>query len=245
MRVSNSKLEFRQVVADISVATEDLYCAVRDLKRDSRRLVVRQPSEPGRILASIERAGRLPDEKPSAVDLDRHVGELEGDRLTCCDRLAEGLALFCVLSGDLVGGPRGPDASCSESDPPAIDHAPNVSVIGAESGALGNAHTRERELHRRQPTESHHQFRFGRQTCNISRHDEGREPSGFCGFGRGDHHHMSPLIEPGHLAFDAVEQDFVAVLFCDRVGVIDVEIEAGLDDRERTGDESSVHQSGK
>ena len=48
----------------------------------------------------------------------------------------------------------------------------------------------------------------------------------------GDHDHVARSVQPGDLALHAVEDDLVAVGLGGRMGVIHIEIEARLDNRE-------------
>src|SRR5437879_4527464 len=58
-----------------------------------------------------------PDEQPRGVDLHRHVGELEPDRLVLPQRLAELLAVLRVVERELICGPRDPEGARANAGP--------------------------------------------------------------------------------------------------------------------------------
>jgi hypothetical protein len=60
-------MQLGRVVADVSVSAEDLDRAVRDAKRDSRRLILSQACEAAVLEAPIQRRGRLPDQESMAM----------------------------------------------------------------------------------------------------------------------------------------------------------------------------------
>src|SRR5437867_10286895 len=101
--------ELHGMVADVAVAAEDLDGVVGDLERGLARIVPRQIALAGRGLSLVEAGGRLPGEQAHGVDLDRHVGEHERDRLLLRDRLAAGATVPGVVAGMVEGGARGGD----------------------------------------------------------------------------------------------------------------------------------------
>src|SRR5437870_13115327 len=101
--------ELHGMVADVAVAAKDLDGVVGDLERGLARIVPRQIALAGRRLSLVEAGRRLPREQPHGVDLDRHVGEHEGDRLLLRVRLPEGATLLGVVAGNGAGGARAPD----------------------------------------------------------------------------------------------------------------------------------------
>src|SRR5205807_2665153 len=89
----------------VAVAAADLYRLLSDLDRDFARLQLGH-----RTLGHLELAlvatlpERSPDQAACRLDLDRHIGELESDRLALDDRPAELLTLLGVVEGELEGG---------------------------------------------------------------------------------------------------------------------------------------------
>src|SRR5690606_11407587 len=81
---------------DEAVATEQLDTARADPGRVRRGEPARVGDDLGRVLAGAESAGGLPDREPERVELDRDVGDREGDGLSVSDRLAEGGALLDI-----------------------------------------------------------------------------------------------------------------------------------------------------
>src|SRR5690348_1230591 len=73
--------ELHRMLADVAVPAEDLEGVVGDAERGLARVVLDERRLAGCRLAGIELPRRLPREEAHGVDLDRHVGELERDRL--------------------------------------------------------------------------------------------------------------------------------------------------------------------
>ena len=76
---------------DVAVAAEHLHRAVGDGERHVVGEALGEAGLARRVAALVEAPGGLPHQQPRGVDLDRHLGEHERDRLALGDRLAEGL----------------------------------------------------------------------------------------------------------------------------------------------------------
>src|SRR5262245_56555943 len=90
-----------RVVADESMAAEDLEAVVRELRDLALRVDLRERGLLARIEAVLEIARGLPDQPAHRVGLDLHVGEPERDRLLLRDRLSERFALLRVRDREL------------------------------------------------------------------------------------------------------------------------------------------------
>ena len=60
-------------------------------------------------------------EKARGIDLRRHVGEHELNRLEFGDGLAERESLLRVVARCLIGATRDPDGECADRDAPAVE----------------------------------------------------------------------------------------------------------------------------
>src|SRR5579884_2628100 len=134
-RVAQPELD--RMVADVAVAAQDLHRIVGDLERRARRVVLREHRFPCRRQAAVDPPGGLPGEQAHGVDLDRHVGELEGDRLLLRDRLPERAPLLRVIARVLEGGARATASAAS-----ATREASRSGAIGAPSPKRAAAGTR-------------------------------------------------------------------------------------------------------
>src|SRR5690606_13728669 len=112
-----------RILAHVAVPTEDLHGVLRYLVGDLRGHQLAH-----RRLGRVPLAGRLEPrgpvgQQPGRVDLGRHVGEHEADRLMVGDRLAKGLALGRV-AGRRLKRPAG-DAQRlrGDADPTAVEGA--------------------------------------------------------------------------------------------------------------------------
>ncbi len=74
--------------------------------------------------------------KPRGLDLGRHVGELELDRLVLGDRLAEGLALLAVAEGQLQGPLGDADAAGGDVDAAHLERVHHLHEALADPGLL-------------------------------------------------------------------------------------------------------------
>ena len=94
-------------IADVAVAAADLDRLVGDL--DGHLAGLQLGHRALRLLELAAAAAfpeRPPDQGPSGLDVGRHVGEHESDRLVLDQRAAELLAFLRVLQGELERGPR-------------------------------------------------------------------------------------------------------------------------------------------
>src|SRR4029079_13688270 len=71
--------------------------------------------------ALVLQPGGPVDELTAGLDLDRHVGELEGDRLEAPDRLPELRPLARVGRGEVVRALGEPNAHRGDGDAPAVE----------------------------------------------------------------------------------------------------------------------------
>src|SRR4029077_1145724 len=78
-----------RMFADVAVAAKHLDRVVGDLERRGRDIAAREIALLMRVLSAVEMPCGLPYQQARRVDLDRHVGQHEGDRLLCGDRHPE------------------------------------------------------------------------------------------------------------------------------------------------------------
>src|SRR2546428_2867105 len=96
----------KQEVADVAVPSADLDRLLGDLDRDFARLQLRHRAFGLlELTAAAAFPQRPPDEGAGGLDLRRHVGEHERDRLVLDQRPAELLALLRVMERELERGP--------------------------------------------------------------------------------------------------------------------------------------------
>src|SRR5439155_20219948 len=128
-------------ILDVAVAAADLDRLLGDLDSDLAGLQLRH-----RALGLLELAAvppfpqRPPDQRAGRLDLGRHVGEHERDRLRREQGPAELLPFPGVMEGELEGGAR--DAQCLGSN----DRARQLERLQRHRGALMRALARAREL---------------------------------------------------------------------------------------------------
>ena len=105
----------------VAVAAEHLDRLLRDCAPrpggEQLRLGALAPCAAGPLL----QPGRAVRQQPRGVDLRRHVGELELDRLEVGDPLAELPALQCIGARDVVGGLGDPHRLGRDADAPAVE----------------------------------------------------------------------------------------------------------------------------
>src|ERR687896_1875586 len=89
------------VLLGVAVAAVDAERVLDDLLAGLRREQLRHAGLEVRALAGVLHPRRLEREQARRLDLGRHVGELELDRLVLGDRLAERLALLAVAQRQL------------------------------------------------------------------------------------------------------------------------------------------------
>src|SRR5437867_2273418 len=92
-----------RVVADIAVATEDLESVVGGLEHHGGGVVLRQAGLTGGLRSSVDLPRGLPGQQPGRVNLNRHLGQHEGNRLLLGDGGAERAPLFSVVASVLEG----------------------------------------------------------------------------------------------------------------------------------------------
>src|SRR6187551_766557 len=89
------------VLLRVAVATVDAEALLDALLAGLRGEQLRHPRLQVGALTGVLHPRRFTGDKSGRLDLGRHVGELELDRLVLGDRLAEGLALLAVAEGQL------------------------------------------------------------------------------------------------------------------------------------------------
>src|SRR5215210_3774141 len=109
------------VLLRVAVAAVDSERLLDDLLAGLRREQLGHAGLEVRALAGVLHPGRLQREQARRLDLRRHVGELELDRLVLGDRLAEGLALLRVAQGQLERALGDPDAAGRDVDPAHLE----------------------------------------------------------------------------------------------------------------------------
>src|SRR5436190_15000755 len=91
-------------------------------------------------LAGVLHPRRLAGDEPGGLDLGRHVGELELDRLVLGDRLAEGLALLAVAQRQLQGTLGDADAAGGDVDPANLERVHHLHEALADPRLLAAEH---------------------------------------------------------------------------------------------------------
>src|SRR5581483_9460685 len=104
-----------------AVAAVDLERGVDDAMRELAGVELRHRRLEAELALLVLQPGRLVDERSAGLDLDRHVRQLELDRLERRDRLPELLPLQGVRVREVVGALREADAHRSDRDPPAVE----------------------------------------------------------------------------------------------------------------------------
>src|ERR1700710_472 len=86
--------------------------------------------------AGVLHPRRLAGDEAGGLDLGRHVGELELDRLVLGDRLAEGLALLRVAQGELEGALGDTDTAGGDVDAADLERVHHLAEALADAGLL-------------------------------------------------------------------------------------------------------------
>src|SRR3954447_20418304 len=87
-------------------------------------------------LAGVLHSRRFAGDEAGGLELGRHVGELELDRLVGGDRLAEGLPFLAVAEGELERPPADADAAGGDVDAADLQGVHHLHEALAESGLL-------------------------------------------------------------------------------------------------------------
>src|SRR5688572_10498685 len=119
LRVAPHALD--RILAAVPVAAVDLDRVVGDAHRDLGGMELRHRGRGAERLARILQACGVVDEVARRLDLHRHVGELEGDRLVLVELLAEGLAIAGVAARAIEGALSDAEAERADRDPPALE----------------------------------------------------------------------------------------------------------------------------
>src|SRR5262249_109178 len=106
------------MVTDVAVASQHLERVVGDLEHLVGGVLSREDGLARGRQPLVQPPGGFPREQANGVDLDRHVGEHERDRLLLRDRHAERLALLGVLARVVERGPRHAHGRPGASDTP-------------------------------------------------------------------------------------------------------------------------------
>src|SRR6185295_7054148 len=101
---------------------------------------LRHPGLEVGALARVLHPRRLARKEASGLDLGRHVGELELDRLVLGDRLAEGLALLAVAEGELQGALGDADATGGDVDAADLERVHHLDEALADPRLLAAQH---------------------------------------------------------------------------------------------------------
>src|SRR5215218_7586135 len=119
LRVAHQLLD--RVLLDEAVAAVDLHGVGGDLHRRVRGEALRVRGDERVALAGVEQVGRLPGHQAPGLDLRRHVGDHELDRLVHRDRHAELDALLRVLGGELERRARDADGHRRDAGTRAVE----------------------------------------------------------------------------------------------------------------------------
>src|SRR5829696_1032338 len=109
------------VLLRVAVAAVDAEGVLDDFLPRLRRVQLRHAGLEVRTLAGVLEPRRLEGEQARGLDLGRHVGQLELDRLVLGDLPAEGLALLRVAQGQLERALCDTDAPCGDVDPAHLE----------------------------------------------------------------------------------------------------------------------------
>src|SRR5436190_5407768 len=104
------------VLLGVAVAAVDAEALLDALLAGLRGEQLRHPGLEVGALAGVLHPRRLAREESCCLDLGRHVGELELDRLVLGDLLAEGLALLAVAESELQRPLRDADPAGGDVD---------------------------------------------------------------------------------------------------------------------------------
>src|SRR5258708_1624060 len=119
------------VLLRVAVAAVNAKALLDALLAGLRGEQLRHPSLEIGALAGVLHPRRFAGDETGRLDLGRHVGELELNRLVLGDRLAEGLALLAVAEGQLQRSLRDSDAASGDVDPAELErvhHLPEALV---------------------------------------------------------------------------------------------------------------------
>ncbi len=101
---------------------------------------LRHPGLEVGALAGVLHPRRLAGQQAGRLDLGRHVGELELDRLVLGDRLAEGLALLAVAEGQLERALGDADAAGGDVDAADLERVHHLHEALPDAGLLAAQH---------------------------------------------------------------------------------------------------------
>src|SRR3954447_1290469 len=87
-------------------------------------------------LAGVLHPRRFAGDEAGGLELGRHVGELELDRLVLGDRLAEGLPFLAIAEGQLEGALADADAAGGDVDPADLERVHHLHEALADSRVL-------------------------------------------------------------------------------------------------------------
>src|SRR5213080_1339242 len=120
----------------VAVAAEDAHRLERDLLAGLGGEELGHARLDVHALAAVLHRGGLPGQEPGRLDLGRHVGELQLDRLVLADRLAERPSLLGIADGVLEGRLGDADGACGDVDASHLEPAHHL----REAAALDAAH---------------------------------------------------------------------------------------------------------
>src|SRR6476646_6102382 len=128
------------VLLRVAVAAVDAEALLDALLAGLRGEQLRHPGLEVGALASVLHPRRLAGQQARRLDLGRHVGELELDRLVLGDRLAEGLALLAVAEGQLERPLGDADAAGGDVDAADLERVHHLHEALADAGLLAAEH---------------------------------------------------------------------------------------------------------
>ena len=181
--------------------------------------------------------GRVQDQPPRGLELRRHVGDHEGDRLSPPQRLAEGLPGARPLDGELEGAAREPHATHGDGDAARRQKAPegDVEPLTLLAQAIGDGQRCAVEPHARMIAAAHaHGLRhdIDLSVGGIPRHEQRHGPvrSGRAGQAGEEQPAIADRAEGDHVL---LARDQVAIAFPGhRAAQVRAGAGAGLGERE-------------
>src|SRR5260221_968439 len=129
------------VLLRVAVAAVNAKALLDALLAGLRGEQLRHPSLEIGALAGVLHPRRFAGDETGRLDLGRHVGELELNRLVLGDRLAEGLALLAVAEGQLQRPLSDADAARGDVDPANLERVHHLHEALADSGLLPSQDT--------------------------------------------------------------------------------------------------------
>src|SRR4051812_35093422 len=124
------------VLLRVAVAAVDAEAFFDAVLAGLRSEQLRHPGLEVGALAGVLHPRRFAGDETGGLELSRHVGELELDRLVGGDRLAEGLSFLAVAEGELERALTDPDAAGGDVDAADLEGVHHLHEALTESGLL-------------------------------------------------------------------------------------------------------------